>query len=140
MADFVGCLALGDAEPGHIIMPGTEDHLCLDSGKCNPCRQLDGSAYRGQGAVIFAIGLGDEVINTINEVHGRPYGADLLRYIARVGYAGDPRLKNDPCKDLYDNLNEYKQWCGNYYFSPTGSQLTRIFEDIASRIFTRLVH
>jgi Flp pilus assembly protein TadG len=140
MADFVGCLALGDAEPGHIIMPGTEDHPCLDSGKCNPCRQLDGSAYRGQGAVIFAIGLGDEVLNNINEAHGRPYGADLLRYIARVGYAGDPRLKNDPCKDLYDNLNEYKQWCGNYYFSPTGSQLTRIFEDIASRIFTRLVH
>jgi len=140
MADFVGCLALGDAEPGHIIMPGTEDHACLDSGRCNPCRQSDGSAYRGQGAVIFAIGLGDEVLNNINEAHGKPYGADLLRYIARVGYAGDPRLKNDPCKDLYDNLNEYKQWCGNYYFSPTGSQLTRIFEDIASRIFTRLVH
>ena len=140
MADFVGCLALGDAEPGLIIGPDIEDHPCLDSGKCNPCRQLDGSAYRGQGAVIFAIGLGEEVINNKNEVQGRPYGADLLRYIARVGYAGDPRLKNDPCKDLYDNLNEYKQWCGNYYFSPTGSQLTRIFEDIASRIFTRLVH
>ncbi|MCS6907916.1 MAG: pilus assembly protein TadG-related protein [Anaerolineales bacterium] len=139
MADFVGCLAVDDAEPGHIIAPGTEDHPCLDSGRCNPCRQLNGSAYRGQGAVIFAIGLGDEVINTINEVNGRPYGADLLRYIARVGYAGDPRLKNDPCKRLYNNLNEYKQWCGNYYFSPTGTQLMRIFEDIASRIFTRLV-
>ncbi len=140
MADFVGCLAVGDAEPGWSIAPGTEDHTCLDSGRCNPCRQSDGSAYRGQGAVIFAIGLGDEVLNNVNEVNGKPYGADLLRYIARVGYAGDPRFKNDPCKDYYDSLNEYRQWCGNYYFSPTGTQLTRIFEDIASRIFTRLVH
>lgn len=121
MADFVGCLSITDPTQ-------------------NPCRDGAGNVYQGQGAVIFTIGLGEEVMNNINEAHGKPYGADLLRYIARVGYAGDPRLENDPCKDYYDSLNEYRQWCGNYYFSPSGPQLTRIFEDIASRIFTRLVH
>jgi hypothetical protein len=30
--------------------------------------------------------------------------------------------------------------CGNYYYSPTGSGLMRVFEAIASRIFTRLTH
>ncbi len=121
MADFVGCLSISDPTQ-------------------NYCRDASGNVYQGQGAVIFTIGLGDEVLNNINEVNGKPYGADLLRYIARVGYAGDPRPENDPCKGKYDTINEYKEWCGNYYFSPSGPQLTRIFEDIASRIFTRLVH
>jgi hypothetical protein len=41
---------------------------------------------------------------------------------------------------LYDNENEWRQWCGNYYFDATGNQLDRVFEEIASRIFTRLTH
>lgn len=86
----------------------------------------------GQGAVIFTIGLGDEVLRLDN--NGRPYGATLLRYIAAVGYDGDPAT--DPCEGVTD----YTAWCGNYYFSPTGPGLTRIFEDIASRIFTRITH
>jgi hypothetical protein len=30
--------------------------------------------------------------------------------------------------------------CGNYYYAPTGAGLLRVFEAIASRIFTRLTH
>jgi hypothetical protein len=29
--------------------------------------------------------------------------------------------------------------CGNYYFAPSGDQLITIFEDIADRIFTRII-
>ena len=108
MANFVGCLPL------------------------NPAGGCDGQA--GQGAVIFAIGLGDGVLIHDNEVHNRPYGASLLRYIAAVGYDGDP--DTDPCAAE----SNYETWCGNYYYSPTGSQLNRVFEDIASRIFTRITH
>jgi Flp pilus assembly protein TadG len=108
MADFVGCY------------PKNPASLC---------------AAPGQGAVIFTIGLGNVVIDSKDD-YGRPYGATLLRYIARVGYAGDPNPSNDPCK----GVTSYSSWCGNYYFSPQGPQLTRIFENIASRIFTRIVH
>lgn len=112
MADYVGCYPTNPADA------------------CN--------GLTGQGALIFTVGLGDEVLRSTNEVHGRPYGASLLRYVARVGYLGDPDPANDPCLD-FDQANDYTSWCGNYYFSPTGNQLLQVFEDIASRIFTRLV-
>lgn len=107
MADFVGCLGTNPAD------------TCDDPG---------------QGAVMFAIGLGNEILNNVNEVNDRPYGAALLRYVAARGYDGD--TATDPC-----DLNpDYRDWCGNYYFAPQGPQLSRIFEDIASRIFTRITH
>lgn len=110
MADFIGCYP--------------EDPAAACGGQT------------GQGAVIFSIGLGPAVLNNINEATGQPYGAALLRYIASVGYDGDPA--NDPCAGLDANEDEWKEWCGNYYYSPTGGQLVGVFEDIASRIFTRL--
>jgi hypothetical protein len=113
MADFVGCMPL------------------------NPAAACNGIG--GQGAIVFTVGLGDGVLDHTNEVNGIPYGAALLRYIARVGYLGDPDPLNDPCHAA-DLAGDYQEWCGNYYFSPTGNQLVHIFEDIASRIFTRLVH
>lgn len=113
MADFVGCFPVNPAAACHGV--------------------------NGQGAIIFAIGLGDGVLDNgcgwgTCEAHGKPYGATLLRYIAAVGYDGD--ASSDPC----DSVSDYTEWCGNYYFAPTGPQLTRIFEDIASRIFTRITH
>jgi hypothetical protein len=110
MADFIGCYPK------------------------NPATACNG--VTGQGAIIFAIGLGNGVLRSDNEVYNRPYGASLLRYIARVGYVGDPDPNKDPCKDESD----YTKWCGNYYYAPHGPQLDRVFEDIASRIFTRLTH
>lgn len=113
MADFVGCMPT------------------------NPAASCGGEA--GQGAIAFAIGLGDGVLDDgcswgTCEASHEPYGASLLRYIAAVGYDGD--ISSDPC----DTVGDYRDWCGNYYFAPTGPQLTRIFEDIASRIFTRITH
>lgn len=105
MADFVGCAPEGSA------------------AACN--------GVSGQGALIYTIGLGNEVLSNDNEVDGKPYGASLLRYIAAVGYSGDPA---DPICDGFP----YDDWCGNYYFGATGSDLDKIFEDIASRVFTRL--
>lgn len=108
---------------------------------CAPLNPAPGCANEGQGAVIFAIGLGDEVINNYaglypEETNGIPYGANLLRYVAGVGIDGDPHPSTDPCLGESD----YTEWCGNYYFSPGGNELYKVFEDIASRIFTRLTH
>jgi hypothetical protein len=111
MADFVGCY-------------GTD-----------PAPSCAG--VTGQGAVIFAVGLGDQVLQTYGS-DPLAHGVSLLRYIAAVGDDGD--AATDPCLGLYDSESEWKQWCGNYYFSPTGSDLDLVFEDIASRIFTRIAH
>jgi hypothetical protein len=112
MADFVGC--------------PSEDGL----GSC--------AGVEGQAAVIFTIGLGNGVLDTTNEVNGLPYGTALLRYIAAVGDDTDPTT--DPCDhpEFWDDPNGWEEWCGNYYFSPAGNQLTEVFQDIASRVFTRL--
>ncbi|NIM93701.1 MAG: hypothetical protein GTO18_08320 [Anaerolineales bacterium] len=109
-ADWLGCLPAGE-----------------NDGKCN---------NNGIGAVLFTIGLGDGVTN-------RPtgpvayVGADLLRYIARVGYNGQPRFQPDsPCWGISDRTVS----CGNYYYAPTPAQLDDVFDEIANRIFTRLTH
>ena len=113
MADFVGC----PTENGR--------------GSC--------ANTQGQAAVIFTVGLGEGVrgvMDTSNEVNGLPYGASLLRYIASVGDDMDPTT--DSCEDLWDNINEWETWCGNYYYVRTGDRLSAVFQDIASRVFTRL--
>jgi hypothetical protein len=102
---------------------------CLPTNTAPGCH---GTA--GQGAIIFTIGLGDGVLDASGEPHSAPYGGSLLRYIASVGDDGDPAT------DMCAGKSNYSEWCGNYYFSPEGPGLTRIFEDIASRIFTRIVH
>jgi Flp pilus assembly protein TadG len=88
----------------------------------------------GQGAVIFTIGLGNQV--TKNYTGGdRPAGVALLRYIANIGSGSDPAT--DPCK-VYDDVADWQSHCGNYYYDATGNKLIPVFEDIASRIFTRI--
>jgi hypothetical protein len=115
-ADFVGC---PDAESFDPLLTD-----CTDDG---------------QGAVIFTIGLGDLMINsTACDTSYDPtcesdLGEKLLRYIAAVGDDGDPGT--DPCSSIAVGTS-----CGNYYFSPTGSGLLKVFEAIASRIFTRITH
>ena len=122
MADLVGCAAdAADAVP-----------WCHDSLSY-------GTNQGGQGALIFTIGLGED--NMLQNPYGDPQaGEKLLRYAANVGYDGDPNpdpnpgtVPPDPCLN-----NSAGRSCGNYYFSPTSSELSGIFEDIASRIFTRL--
>jgi hypothetical protein len=81
----------------------------------------------GAPITIYAIGLGDTVITTINDRAGER----LLRYMAAVGDDGD--RVTDPCALAASGVS-----CGNYYFAPEVSALDAVFQDIAQRIFTRL--
>ncbi len=111
-ADFVGCH--GDDFP----LPG--------------CATVDPDG--GMGAVIFTIGLGSLVTDNPDDISEPRAGEFFLRYAAAAGDDGNPAT--DPC-----NPDPGKgKSCGNYYFSPTGAGLIKVFEDIASRIFTRISH
>jgi hypothetical protein len=120
-ADFVGCPDANAPQPADCPAPG-------------------------QGAVIFTIGLGDLVTASTGCWAGYGGGCDpdqgeqLLRYVAGVGDDGDPNTSGDPDTDDPCNGAPVGTDCGNYYFSPTGAGLRRVFEAIASRIFTRLTH
>lgn len=76
----------------------------------------------GDDIAVYTIGLGN-----IGDVSTK-----LLRYMALIGIEGR-RDTVDPC---VGRPNE--TWCGQYYFASGGADLTPIFEDIASRIFTRI--
>jgi hypothetical protein len=115
MADFVGC-----PNPN---LPQPVDGSCAST------------APGGQGAVIFAIGLGKYVWDNPDDPTNPRAGEWLLRYAASAGDDGDPAF--DPFCDPDPGT---KVDCGNYYFSPTGAGLVRVFEAIASRIFTRITH
>jgi hypothetical protein len=112
---------------------------CPEANSFDPA--LTTCAAPGQGAVVFTIGLGDQMTDNKNcddTVHSAADCVDnedqaekLLRYIAAIGDDGDP--STDPCSGVAKGNS-----CGNYYFSPTGSGLLKVFEAIASRIFTRI--
>jgi hypothetical protein len=120
MADLIACPPVDDAP---------FDAWCYDSINY-------GGGDGGQNALIFTIGLGDLVLNTS---YGDPdAGEQLLRYVAGVGADGFPN-PNYPTAGEDDCLGVASgQSCGNYFFSPSGAQLVQIFEEIASRIFTRI--
>jgi hypothetical protein len=60
-------------------------------------------------------------------------GEIMLRYMANVGTDGD-RI-NDVCASV-----ALTNSCGQYYYVDNESQLVPVFEDIASRIFTRITN
>ncbi len=64
------------------------------------------------------------------------HASDLLRYIAAVG--DDGNRDTDPCKPPLLPPVALATSCGQYYYAPSGAALQAIFEDIASRIFTRI--
>jgi hypothetical protein len=90
---------------------------------------------KGQGAVIFTIGMGDVIWSKLDrESPAKPYGGALLRWIASLGDDGNPDNT-----DLCTGVTDYKQNCGNYFYSPANSAaLSKVFEAIYSRIYTRL--
>ncbi|MFN2148247.1 MAG: hypothetical protein ACK2T2_07620 [Anaerolineales bacterium] len=111
---------------------------CPEGNSFDP--SLTTCASPGQGAVVFTIGLGDDLIDNQGcSPSAYPGGCEvdqgekLLRFIAAVGDDGDP--SSDPCSSTATGHS-----CGNYYFSPTGGGLLQVFEAIASRIFTRIIH
>ena len=84
----------------------------------------------GNDIAIYTIGLGAAG----NVVPGKgAIGEELLRYMAAVGDDGD--RETDPCSS-----SSNKNSCGQYYYAPSGDQLLPIFEDIASRIYTRITN
>ena len=86
----------------------------------------------GNDVFVFTICLGDACASY--DRGGDPkVGGELLQFIAAVG---DKSPWDDPCS-IYgpDRKN-----CGNYYFAADTSDLGGIFEDIASRIYTKLNH
>ncbi len=97
----------------------------------------------GNGVVMFSIGLGDyvtdnqdcdtSVYSSSDCTDAEDLGEQLLRYVASVGDDGDPAT--DPCSSVGTGAD-----CGNYYYSPTGAGVLRVFEAIAGRIFTRITH
>jgi hypothetical protein len=120
MADFVACAGkIGEAQG-----------YCTDSLNY-------GANEGGQGAIIYAIGLGRLVVNFS---YGLPDSGDrTLRYIAAVGDDGNAvtdQCAALPAPTLTPGNDSYN--CGNYFFSEFGTGLTSVFESIASRLFTRL--
>jgi hypothetical protein len=117
-ADFVGCLGISPAAACH--------------------------GEHGQGALIFSIGVGDQVLTRSASDPNYAYGDNLLRYIAAVGDDGDPAT--DPCAGppvvsvptlpLAPSYIGYQ--CGNYYFRRSGGQLSAVFTDIYNHIYTRI--
>jgi hypothetical protein len=126
MADFAGLAEVAPGKPGNFI-------------------------------AMFSVAFGDDVVN-------EDTGAPLLRYIADAGDNGfidnnlqqDLREDRDPMPD-YPIAGPYpasygdsdpcdtpafradpRAWCGQYYFASDVSSLTKVFEDIAGRLFTRL--
>jgi len=107
------------------------------------------------GIIAFVIGLGPYVSGVgadINRLYDggfiepprEPNGGErLLRYIADMGYDPDEKLgsKRWPCHSNYwAGVTELPRAtdCGNYWYAARGDGLKRVFEEIASRMFTRL--
>ena len=76
---------------------------------------------RGNDIAIYSVGFGDIAA----------LGEPLLRYMAAVGDDGD-RL-TDPCVGIGPRLS-----CGQYYFAQTAGDLLPVFQNIASRIYTKI--
>lgn len=75
---------------------------------------------RGNDVAVYSIGLGAVSL-----------GEPLLRYIAAVGDDGD--RTTDPCATVASFRS-----CGQYYYTNNPEDLVPIFEDIATRIYTRI--
>jgi len=107
------------------------------------------SAAGGQGAIIFTIGYGDLVIDSpacqvFYDVQTPPIpcepnqGEELLRFIADIGDDSDPGTR--ACAGKPTSSSGNPENCGNYFFAADPNQLEKVFEAIASRIFTRITH
>jgi hypothetical protein len=83
---------------------------------------------KGNDIAIYTIGLGLDNIRNSTDRKNADY---FLRYMAAVGDDGD--RTTDACEGV-----AYGSSCGQYYFAPNGDALKTVFEDIASRIYTRI--
>lgn len=98
----------------------------------------------GNFIAMFAIGFGNEIVDPAQAAY--PVAMPLLHYIADAGdngqidnnwerqWRGLPAGPGDPCETITDPTT----WCGQYYYANDLASLEQVFEDIASRLFTRL--
>jgi hypothetical protein len=140
----------GDVDDYHSMLTNPElydaDDFARDQTRFVACSATNPSGtclkIKGQGAIIFTIGLGDEIIDMVDEdpniAERKPYGGSLLRFMAALGDDGD--AATDPCASTLYATGQlpYEQNCGNYFHSPDVTKLDSVFEMIYSRIFTRL--
>jgi len=107
------------------LFVGCPNELLEPADRRGPC------TVTGNEAVIFTIGLGDAVVS-----YGRggdpKVGGELLQFIAAVA---DGIPSDDPCSAKGPDTD-----CGNYYFVEDVSELEAVFDEIASRIYTKLNH
>lgn len=112
-----------------------------DSGANDPLGVYEPKA--GYEIAIYAIGLGQAAKAPDYD------GEQLLRYMANIGddnfrnppasqdppFPGNPEglYPDDPCEGA-----AAKTSCGQYYYAPSGTYLTQIFEKVAGSIFTRI--
>lgn len=101
----------------------------------------------GNFIAMFAIGFGEEIKTTTSPSYD--VGAPLLRYIADAGdngqidntqeraWRGLTSVGGDVCESPAIKADPTK-WCGQYYYANDLVSLNQVFEDIASRLFTRL--
>lgn len=118
---------------------------CPDEDSPEDYPECDPVNPGGNNSVVFTIGLGDlmwnsTVCDTSVYTSGcdEAAGEDLLRAIADIGDDGDPGTSE--CNGKPNSTDSVPVDCGNYYFAESGGALDRIFEAIASRIFTRITH
>jgi hypothetical protein len=95
--------------------------------------ELSGS-NTGSDIAIYSIGLGDAGTTPFGA--SGPIGEYLLRYMAAVGDDGD--RTTDQCVDAFGVHAPARTSCGQYYYSPSGSGLRAIFNEISTRIYSRL--
>ena len=138
-------ISSGPAIPAHNRPYYDSDDYARDQADFVGCSPTSPAAacngVHGQGALMFAVGLGLQV-QTHSGGDNYPAGDALLRYVAAVGDDADPAT--DPCATVPPPVmqpghdNSYS--CGNYYFAQFAGGLNKIFDDIASRIFTKIAH
>ena len=94
----------------------------VDTSPSTPGYNANRREPSGEDIVIFSVGL---------DAARDARAARVLHYMANIG--DDGSRDNDPCDGLGPTIS-----CGNYYYAPTGAYLSRIFENIAGRIFTKI--
>lgn len=101
------------------------------------------TASASSDIAMYSIGLGDADITpdgvdtSGNAVTAGPIGEYLLRYMAKIGDDGD--RSTDECFDAITGVQVAPQTnCGQYYYAPSGSGLRAIFNEISTRIYSRL--
>jgi hypothetical protein len=113
----------------------------MDQGRyvaCAPHNPSPGcNSVEGQGAIVFTIGLGKAILALDEDaINPLPYGGYMLRWMAAIGDDGNPAT--DSCATDPIAAGDYTKSCGNYFYAQGGADLGRVFDAIASRIFTRL--